>query len=103
MEGSRLTHAQTRYIFETNIIGVENEVINMDDVIETVNYFHCIDLIIGHAKSALTERFIKVLHQTLKSGTNDSRKDCFAVGDYKKLPNEVRGMTTVLPEALPIR
>ena len=98
MEGSRLTHDQTRYIFETNTIGVENEVLNVDDVIETVNHFRCIDLIIDHAKSALTEKFIKALHQTLKSGTSDSRKDWFAVGDYKKLPNEVGGMETALPE-----
>lgn len=98
MEGSRLTHDQTRYIFETNSIGVENEVLNVDDVIETVNHFRCIDMIIDHAKSALTEKFIKELHRTLKSGTSDSRKDWFAVGDYKKLPNEVGGMETVLPE-----
>ena len=98
MEGSRLTHEQTRYIFETNTIGVENEVINVDDVIETVNHFHCIDMIIDHAKSALTEKFIKELHLTLKSGTSDSRKDWFAVGDYKKLPNEVGGMEAALPE-----
>ena len=98
MEGSRLTHDQTRYIFETNTIGVENEVLNVDDVIETVNHFRCIDMIIDHAKSALTEKFIKELHRTLKSGTSDSRKDWFAVGDYKKLPNEVGGMETALPE-----
>ena len=98
MEGSRLTHDQTRYIFETNTIGVENEVLNVDDVIETVNHFRCIDMIIDHAKSALTEKFIKELHRTLKSGTSDSRKDWFTVGDYKKLPNEVGGMETVLPE-----
>ena len=98
MEGSRLTHDQTRYIFETNIIGVENEVLNVDDVIETVNHFRCIDMIIDHAKAALTEKFIKKLHLTLKSGTSDSRKDWFAVGDYKKLPNEVGGMDTALPE-----
>lgn len=98
MEGSRLTHDQTRYIFETNTIAVENEVLNVDDVLETANHFRCIDMIIDHAKSALTEKFIKELHQILKSGTSDSRKDWFAVGDYKKLPNEVGGMETALPE-----
>ena len=98
MEGSRLTHDQTRYIFETNTIGVESEVLNVDDVIETANHFRCIDMIIDHAKSALTEKFIKELHLILKNGTSDSRKDCFAVGDYKKLPNEVGGMETSLPE-----
>ena len=98
MEGSRLTHDQTRYIFETNTIGVENEVLNVDDVIETANHFRCIDLIIDHGNAALTEKFIKKLHLILKSGTSDSRKDWFTVGDYKKLPNEVGGMETALPE-----
>ena len=98
MEGSCLTHDQTRYIFETNTIGVENEVLNVDDVIETANHFRCIDLIIDHGKAALTEKFIKKLHLILKNGTSDSRKDWFAVGDYKKLPNEAGGMETALPE-----
>ena len=98
MEGSRLTHDQTRYIFETNTIGVEKEVLNVDDVIETVNHFHCIDIIIDSARAVLTEKFIKELHFILKNGTSDSRKDWFAVGDYKKLPNEVGGMDTTIPE-----
>lgn len=98
MEGSRLTYDQTRYIFETNTIGVDNEVLNVDDVVETVNHFRCIDLIIDHAKATLTEKFIKKLHLILKNGTSDSRKEWFAVGDYKKLPNEVGGKETALPE-----
>ena len=98
MEGSRLTHDQTRYIFETNTIGIEKEVLNVDDVIETASHFRCIDIIIDHAKLALTEKFIKELHLILKNGTSDSRKDWFVVGDYKKMPNEVGGMETALPE-----
>lgn len=100
IEGSRLTHDQTRYIFETNTIGVENEVLNVDDVIETSNHFRCIDLIIDHAASTLSEHFIKKLHHILKTGTSDSRKDWFAVGEYKRLPNEVGGMQTSLPEGV---
>ena len=98
IEGSRLTHDQTRYIFETNTIGVENETLNVDDVIETANHFRCIDTIIDNAKSVLSERFIKELHLILKSGTSDSRQDWFAVGGYKKRPNEVGGMPTAMPE-----
>lgn len=98
IEGSRLTHDQTRYIFETNTIGVENETLNVDDVIETANHFRCIDMIIDNAKSMLTEKFIKKLHLILKSGTSDSRLEWFAVGDYKKRPNEVGGMPTAMPE-----
>ena len=97
IEGSRLTHDQTRYIFETNTVGVDGEVLNVDDVIETVNHFRCIDAVIENAKTALTEKLVKELHQILKSGTSDSGKDWFAVGDYRKLPNEVGGRNTALP------
>ena len=98
MEGSRLTHDQTRYIFETNTIGITTESVNVDDVIETCNHFRCIDLIIDRAEENLSEAFIKELHQVLKSGTSDSRRDWFAVGEYKRLPNEVGGSETTPPE-----
>ena len=101
IEGSSLTHEQTRYIFETNTIDVENGSLNVDDVIETANHFRIVSLIIDNAKSTLTQEFIKKLHLLLKNGTSDSRKDWFAVGDYKKLPNEVGGMNTTLPEDVP--
>ena len=100
IEGSSLTHEQTRYIFETNTIGTETGNLNVDDVIETANHFRLVSLIIDNTKSALTEEFIKELHLMLKNGTSDSRKNLFAVGDYKKLPNEVGGMNTALPEAV---
>lgn len=98
-----MSHDQTRYIFETNTIGVENEVLNVDDVLETANHFRCIDMIIDHAKTTLSENFIKDLHLTLKNGTSDSRKEGFVVGDYKKVPNEVGGMNTALSEEVPGR
>ena len=98
IEGSRLTHDQTRYIFETNTIGITDETVNVDDVVETVNHFRCIDYIIDHTEEKLTENFVKQLHLMLKSGTSDSRKDWFAVGDYKRLPNEVGGQDTCPPK-----
>jgi len=98
IEGSKLTHDQTRYIYETNTIGVDNDTVNVDDIVETMNHFRCIDMIIENATHQLSETFIKSLHYTLKNGTSDSRKDWFAVGDYKKLPNEVGGRVTAAPE-----
>ena len=97
IEGSRLTHDQTRYIFETNTIGVEESSVNVDDIVETVNHFRCIDLLIDQANYKLSEAFIKQLHFVLKTGTSDSRKNWFNVGDYKRLENEVGGMPTTLP------
>uniref|UniRef100_UPI00405771B0 Fic family protein n=1 Tax=Alistipes sp. TaxID=1872444 RepID=UPI00405771B0 len=98
IEGSRLTHDQTRYIFETNTIGIEGECVRVDDIIETTNHFRCIDIIIDRAEEKLTESLIKELHAILKQGTSDSRKDWFVVGDYKRLPNEVGGNQTTAPE-----
>lgn len=99
IEGSRLTHEQTRYIFETNTIGLsDGEAVNVNDIVETVNHFRCIDLIIDKAEEPLTEQMMKQLHGMLKTGTSDSRKDWFAVGDYKRLPNEVGGEATCEPE-----
>ena len=101
IEGSRLTKDQTRYIFETNTIGISDSSVNVDDIIETANHFRCIDLVIDQAKYVLTEGFIKQLHLTLKNGTSDSRKTWFAVGDYKRLENEVGGIQTAKPEEVP--
>ena len=97
IEGSKLTHDQTRYIFETNTIGL-SEAVKVDDIVETANHFKCIDMIIDNAAYAPSETFIKQLHAVLKNGTTDSRQDWFAVGDYKRLPNEVGGKDTTAPE-----
>lgn len=98
IEGSRLTHDQTRYIFDTNTLGVTDTAVNVDDIIETTNHFRAIDYIIDEADGKITETYIKYLHYLLKSGTSDERKDWFRVGDYKLLPNEVGGNDTVAPE-----
>lgn len=98
MEGSKLTHDETRYIYETNTISADGKVLNVDDIMETANHFRCIDLIIDHAEDKIKENFVKLLHATLKGGTGDSRKEWFAVGDYKRLPNEVGGKETAAPE-----
>lgn len=98
IEGSRLSREQTRFIFETNTIGIEKQAVNVDDVVETANHFRCIDLVIDDANRALSQAMIKRLHEILKSGTSDSRQDWFAVGEYKKLPNEVGGQETAAPE-----
>lgn len=98
IEGNQLTHEQVQYIYETNTIGISDSVINIDDIVETTNHFRCIDYIIDHATEPISEKMIKELHFLLKSGTSDSRKDWFVVGDYKKLPNEVGGKETVSPE-----
>lgn len=98
IEGSTLSHEQTSMIFETQTIGVNENSIKIDDIIEMQNHFKCVDFIIDYAKEPLTEEIIKTLHFYLKSGTSDSIKEWFNVGEYKKLPNEVGGMETTSPK-----
>ena len=103
IEGSRLTHDQTRLIFETNTIGVSGRAVRVDDVVETANHFRCIDLVIDQAARKPSEALIKQLHFMLKNGTSDSRKTWFAVGEYKRMPNEIGGRATAEPEEVSAR
>ena len=98
IEGSKLTHEQTRYIYETNTIGITNAAVKVDDIMETVNHFRCFDFILDNAEIILSEQLVKDLHKILKTGTTDSQKTWFSVGDYKQTPNEVGGIETSLPE-----
>ncbi len=103
IEGSKLTQQQTRYIYETNTIGLSDSSVNVDDIVETANHFQCINLVIDHATNELSEKFVKLLHRTLKTGTGDSRLAWFAVGDYKRMPNEEGGSETAAPEEVPAK
>lgn len=98
IEGSRLSHDQTRFIFETKTLGITDDAVKVDDIVETVNHFRCIDLAIEGANTKLSESFIKQLHYILKTGTTDAHKSWFKVGDYKMIENEVGGSKTVRPE-----
>jgi len=98
IEGSRLTKEQTRFIFETSTLGITKENTRIDDIMETVNHFRCIDYVIDHAIDKITETHIKQLHLILKTNTSDSRKPWFAVGDYKRLANSVGEEETAQPE-----
>lgn len=98
IEGSKLTHEQTRFIFETKTIGLYDTVVSVDDIIETTNHFRAVDYIIDNANVKLTESYIKQLHFLLKNNTSDSDKAWFGVGEYKRLQNEVGGRETTAPE-----
>lgn len=98
IEGSRLTEEQTRYIYETNTIGVEKTPANIDDIIEAVNHFQCFDYMLDCANDVLTEDIIKTMHKILKYNTSDSRLEWFNVGEYKSQPNMVADMTTASPD-----
>ena len=99
IEGSRLTEEQTRYIFETRTIGFKDEeAVPVDDIIETSNHFIAFDYLLDTIDEPLSGKLIKEFHRILKTGTADASKEWFNVGDWKKLPNEVGGPRTVMPQ-----
>jgi Fic family protein len=99
IEGSRLTEAQTRSIFETRTIGFKDEeAVPVDDVIETSNHFVAFDYLLDTIEEGFSNHIIKEFHRILKTGTSDVQKSWFAVGGWKKLANEVGNIQTVLPQ-----
>lgn len=103
IEGSKLSEEQTRYIYETNTIFLENgeNTANVDDIVETVNHFSCFDFMLEIADEPLSEQHIRKFHELLKNNTSDSRKSWFRVGDYKMQPNVAGGKETTLPANVP--
>lgn len=100
IEGSKLSEEQTRHIFETNTLSVEDN-LSVDDIIETVNHFRAIDYCIDIAEEPISENIIKHLHKLIKSGTKDETLSWFSVGDYKLRPNVVGGTETASPKDVP--
>lgn len=98
IEGSTLTHEQTRYIYETHSVAGDN--INVNDIQETVNHFECFKYVLNTYRDEISEDYIKTLHRMLKSGTLSSMALSAVVGDYKKEPNEVAGIQTALPASV---
>jgi len=99
IEGSKLTEEQTRYIFETRTIGFKDqEAVPVDDIIETSNHFVAFDYLLDTVEKPLSNEIIKAFHRILKTGTSDAVKEWFKVGEWKKLPNEVGGTATSLPQ-----
>lgn len=98
IEGSRLSLDQTCLIFEASSVGIEGEPVRVDDIVETANHFRAIDYVLDNAERPITQGTLKELHGILKSSTSDASKDWFAVGDYKRVPNEVGGRETTPPE-----
>lgn len=97
-----MSEEQTRYIYETNTLFTDKgeASTNIDDIVETVNHFHCFDYMLQIADEPISATHIKSFHKILKSNTSQARKDWFQVGAYKLKPNTVGGIETSPPEGV---
>lgn len=84
IEGSKLTHEQTRFIYETQTV---EGIAPVTDVVEAVNHFRLFDYMLDSLGAPLDVEKMKEYHRILKSGTYDADQDWFVVGDWKRLEN----------------
>ena len=66
-EGNPVVVNQQTQDDQGNPTTVQRNVLNVDDIVETINHFRCIDYIIDHADDKLSESLIKQLHLILKT------------------------------------
>lgn len=98
IEGSRLSHEQTRYIFETHSI---DGTALVNDVFEASNHFKCLDFVLDTFDNPLTEDYIKRIHYILKNGLITDDNSEVVIGDYKRYANVVGEIETAKPEDVP--
>ncbi len=104
IEGSTITPDETESIYETGtILTSEDKVIVIKDITETKNHFTLFKYMLDTINEPLSEDMIKKYHFILKNGTvDDSDREWFNVGEYKKLKNFVGNIETSLPSDVPL-
>lgn len=89
MASNRLTRTQVEEIYRTNKIATAFEPMKVDDIIETINYFTCVQHVVDNITAPLTQSFIKKRHSLLTYGTYSDRKQKTASGEYRTGPGKI--------------
>ena len=88
IEDSRLTSDQTEAIFDTfSFISKNNELIKLDDLIESKNHFKLFDYMLDNVDNKLTKKMIIEMNKILKRNTSDEDNPRYNVGGFKIVPN----------------
>ena len=93
---------QTEMIFETNSFfsDKDDEVVRVDDIMETVNHFKLFDFILDHIDDELNKDMIIEMNKILKKGTSDESNPRYHVGEFKIHPNVI-GLVNVIKTSKP--
>ena len=88
IEGSRLTSEQTEAIFDTSsFIPKNDDLIRLDDLIESRNHFKLFDYMLDNVDKYLTKVMIIEMNMILKRNTSDEENPRYNVGGFKVIPN----------------
>ena len=86
MASNRLTRKQVEEAYRTNKITTAFEPMKVDDLIEVMNHFLCVQYVVDSISAPLTQSYIKKLHGLLTYGTYADRKRKVRTGEYRKEP-----------------
>lgn len=101
IEGSRLTEEQTEAIFDTSsFIPKDEDLIKLDDLIETKNHFKLFDYMLDNVDKQLSKEMIIEMNKILKKNTSDEENPRYNVGGFKVVPNII-GMVNVIKTSEP--
>ena len=101
IEGSRLTSEQTEAIFETSsFISKNDDLIKLDDLIESKNHFKLFDYILDYVDEPLSKEMIIEMNKILKRGTSDEDNPRYNVGGFKVVPNTI-GVVNMIETSSP--
>ena len=101
IEGSRLTEEQTEAIFDTSsFIPKSDDLIKLDDLIESKNHFKLFDYILEHIDDELSKEMIIEMNKILKRNTTDEDDPRYNVGGFKVVPNII-GLVNVIKTSDP--
>ena len=96
IEGSRLTSDQTEAIFDTfSFISKNNELIKLDDLIESKNHFKLFDYMLDNVDNKLTKKMIIEMNKILKRNTSDEDNPRYNVGGFKIVPNIIGAINII--------
>lgn len=101
IEGSKLTEDQTEAIFDTSsFIPKSEDLIKLDDLIETKNHFKLFDYMLDNVDKQLSKEMIIEMNKILKQNTSDEENPRYNVGGFKVVPNII-GMVNVIKTSEP--
>ena len=96
IEGSRLTSDQTEAIFDTvSFVSKNDELIKLDDLIESKNHFKLFDYMLDNVDNKLTKEMIIEMNKILKRNTSDEDNPRYNVGGFKIVPNIIGAINII--------
>lgn len=101
IEGGKITGEQVEDIYNTSsFIPKSDELVKLDDLIESKNHFKLFDYMLDNVDKILTKDMIIEMNKISKRNTSDEENPRYNVGGFKVVPNII-GIVNVINTTAP--